>query len=176
MACADSRSPNSPVRVRCARSADARALAEFNCQLAQETEDTRLSFEMVLRGVRAVLENPQRGFYLVAEADEKQTNSPNSPIASLLITSEWSDWRNAEFWWIQSVYVRREWRRRGLYRALYQYARKLAAQHQTPVCGFRLYVEQRNSAAQKTYAALGMRETGYKMFEQTYSVAPAFSQ
>jgi len=84
--------------------------------------------------------------------------------AALLVTREWSDWRDAEWWWIQSVYVRAPFRRRGLYRMLYEHVAARAANEK--VCGFRLYVERDNSVAQQTYAALGMRETRYKVLEQ----------
>jgi ribosomal protein S18 acetylase RimI-like enzyme len=82
-----------------------------------------------------------------------------------MVTTEWSDWRNGMFWWIQSVYVRPEYRRQGLYRELYARVKELAEQ-EPAVCGFRLYVENENVNAQKTYKALGMSETGYKLFEE----------
>ena len=105
-----------------------------------------------------MIEDPQMGFYLVVELD-------NGIQASLMVTTEWSDWRNGMFWWIQSVYVRPEYRRQGLYRELYQRVKELAEQ-ESAVCGFRLYVEHWNTVAQKTYASLGMTEIGYKMFEE----------
>lgn len=137
---------------------DAPALAEFNRSMAMETENLSLIPAVILSGVNAVFENPARGFYLVAEAR-------GGLVASLMATTEWSDWRNGEFWWIQSVYVAREWRRRGLYRSLYRHIQQLA-EGDPAVCGFRLYVERDNQIAQKTYLALGMRETRYKVFEQ----------
>jgi ribosomal protein S18 acetylase RimI-like enzyme len=105
-----------------------------------------------------MIENPQMGFYLVVELD-------NGIQASLMITTEWSDWRNGMFWWIQSVYVRPAYRRQGLYRELYARVKELAEQ-EPAVCGFRLYVERDNTNAQQTYAALGMAETDYRMFEE----------
>ncbi len=146
--------------VRDARCEDASTLARFNRDLAMETENLRLNLEVVLRGVGAVFENPQRGFYVVAEHQA----AAKTLAAALLVTTEWSDWRCGELWWIQSVYVASPWRRRGIYRALYRYVQQRAQCHKTAL-GFRLYVARDNHAAQKTYTALGMRETPYKMFE-----------
>lgn len=156
--------PNHPFIIRDAAPADAHALAEFNCLMALETEDARLTPAVVRRGVEAVFAQPARGFYVVAEAGPASGDARDI-AAALLVTREWSDWRNAEWWWIQSVYVRASHRRRGAYRALYEHvtARAAAAGN---VCGFRLYVERDNAIAQQTYAALGMRETRYKLFEQ----------
>jgi ribosomal protein S18 acetylase RimI-like enzyme len=98
---------------------------------------------------------------LVAEED-------NIIQASLMVTTEWSDWRNGLFWWIQSVYVQPEFRRMGLYSKLYQKVKSLA-DDESNVCGFRLYVEHENVTAQNTYHALGMEETDYKMFEEMKS-------
>ena len=144
--------------VRNATVDDAHVLAEFNRNIALETEGLQLIPEVILDGVNALFENPARGFYVVAEVRGEL-------VASLMVTTEWSDWRNGNFWWIQSVYVARDWRRRGLYRLLYRHIEQLAAQDEN-VCGFRLYVERENHVAQKTYTALGMTEKRYKMFEQ----------
>lgn len=137
---------------------DAAELAEFNINMARETEAIELIPEVIGAGVEAMIENPQMGFYLVVELD-------NGIQASLMVTNEWSDWRNGMFWWIQSVYVRPEYRGQGLYRVLYQRVKELAAQ-ESSVCGFRLYVERNNSVAQKTYESLGMSETDYKIYEE----------
>ena len=144
--------------IRSAVVADAPALAEFNRAMARETEERELNPQAVARGVRAVFDDPSRGFYLVAEIGGELA-------AALMVTTEWSDWRNGAFWWIQSVYVAPQWRRRGLYRMLHRHLQEMAARDQT-ACGLRLYVERENHAAQKTYASLGMEETRYKMFEQ----------
>ena len=162
------------VIVRDAAPADADALAEFNCLMALETEDVRLTPAVVKRGVDAVFEEASRGFYVVAEVDAYTGDGDGNGdgdgagartiAAALLVTREWSDWRDAEWWWIQSVYVRAPFRRRGLYRMLYEHVAARAANEK--VCGFRLYVERDNSVAQQTYAALGMRETRYKVLEQ----------
>lgn len=144
--------------IRQALSQDAAELAEFNMGIAHETEDYELIPEVIRAGVDAMIENPQMGFYLVVELD-------NGIQASLMVTKEWSDWRNGMFWWIQSVYVRSEYRGQGLYRTLYERVKELAEQEPS-VCGFRLYVERNNATAQKTYAALGMSETEYKLYEE----------
>ena len=144
--------------IRQAMAHDAAELAEFNINMAQETEGVRLIPEVIRAGVDNMIALPERGFYLVVELD-------NGIQASLMVTTEWSDWRNGTFWWIQSVYVRPDYRRQGLYRELYERVKELAEQ-EPAVCGYRLYVERENRAAQKTYARLGMRETEYKIFEE----------
>jgi ribosomal protein S18 acetylase RimI-like enzyme len=146
------------MRIRLATPADAAALVAFNAAMALETERKELLPEVIGAGVRSLLGNPASGFYVVAQASERV-------VGSLLVTKEWSDWRNGDFWWIQSVYVRPESRRRGVYRALYRHVQELAAQDPR-VCGFRLYVERDNGRAQATYRALGMKETRYLVFEE----------
>ena len=144
--------------IRQAMPQDAAELTEFNINMARETEGMELIPEIIGAGVTAMIKNPQMGFYLVVELD-------NGIQASLMVTTEWSDWRNGMFWWIQSVYVRPQYRRQGLYRELYAWVKELAEQEPS-VCGFRLYVEHDNSAAQRAYQSLGMQETDYKMFEE----------
>lgn len=146
------------IGIRLATRDDAQALIEFNSAMALETEGKRLLPEVIGAGVRSLLNNPASGFYVVAEADARV-------VASLMITKEWSDWRNGNLWWIQSVYVRPEWRRKGVYKRLYRHVQELAAQDPA-VCGFRLYVERENHRAQATYRAAGMSETGYVVFEE----------
>ncbi len=144
--------------IRKALSQDAKELAEFNINIAWETEAVELIPEVITAGVRHMLENPQLGFYLVVELD-------NGIQASLMITTEWSDWRNGDFWWIQGVYVRPDYRRQGLYRELYARVKELAEQDPS-VCGYRLYVDRENINAQKTYQTQGMHETRYKLYEE----------
>lgn len=146
------------MKIRQANINDAAAIADFNIKMAKETEDMDLIPEIISAGVRNMIENPQMGFYLVAEED-------NVIQASLMVTTEWSDWRNGLFWWIQSVYVLPEFRRMGLYRKLYEKVKDLAGK-ESNVCGFRLYVEHENLAAQTTYRSLGMQQTDYQMFEE----------
>jgi ribosomal protein S18 acetylase RimI-like enzyme len=143
---------------RLATAGDAAVLVEFNAAMALETEGKHLLPEVIGAGVRSLLGRPGSGFYVVAEEDAKV-------VGSLLITKEWSDWRNGDFWWIQSVYVRPAWRRQGVYKRLYRHVQELAASDPA-VCGFRLYVERENQQAQTTYRALGMSETHYRVFEE----------
>ena len=147
------------IRVRPARSQDREILVEFNAAMARETEDKALDPAVLAAGVNAVLAEPQRGFYLVAECD-------GAIAGCLMITFEWSDWRNGDWWWLQSVYIAPEFRRSGVFRALYAQVERQAAAA-PHVIGVRLYVERDNTHAQHTYAALGMHETHYRMYEKT---------
>ena len=143
---------------RIATIGDAAVLAEFNRAMALETESKSLAPEDLLPGVEAVLRDAAHGFYVVAD--------DGSGIAgALLVTYEWSDWRNGRIWWIQSVYVRPAHRRRGVYRALHEFVRE-RARAAGRVVGIRLYVERDNAAARSTYAALGMHETPYRICEE----------
>ena len=137
---------------------DVETLAQFNEAMAEETEDKTLDPDTVRAGVRAVFDMPERAFYLVAERDD-------TIVGSLMITTEWSDWRDADFWWIQSVYVRPEARRTGVYTALHRDVRR-RARNADDVCGLRLYVERANAAAQAAYEELGMDEPPYRMYEE----------
>ena len=146
------------LRIRRATRRDAHSLAAFNSAMALETEGKVLLPRVIGAGVRGLLRRPGSGFYTVAEVD-------GEVVAALMITKEWSDWRNGDFWWIQSVYVRPEYRRQGVYRRLYAHLRKRAAKAGA-VCGFRLYVERNNRRAQATYDAAGMERTHYVIYEQ----------
>ncbi len=146
------------INIRLAEARDADVLIQFNRGIARETEGMELPLDRIAPGVKTLLENPDLGFYVVAEIE-------GAIAGALMVTFEWSDWRNGLFWWIQSVYVRSEHRKRGIYRSLYQHIKTRAA-HEPNVCGFRLYVEKNNTAAQQTYQALGMSETHYKIFEE----------
>jgi GNAT superfamily N-acetyltransferase len=126
--------------------------------MALETERKVLDRERLTRGVMAVLDDATKGFYLVAE------DASGEVIGQLMVTFEWSDWRDGVFWWIQSVYVVPEARRTGVYRALYERVLRLAADD-GGVCGVRLYVERENEPAMSTYRALGMARAHYEMFE-----------
>jgi ribosomal protein S18 acetylase RimI-like enzyme len=146
------------LNIRRATRRDAAALIAFNSALALETEGKVLMPQMIGAGVRGLLRRPDSGFYTVAELG-------GEIIGALMVTKEWSDWRNGDFWWIQSVYVRPEHRRRGVYKRLYRHLQRLAAR-QRAVCGFRLYVERANRRAQATYRSLGMEPTHYLIYEQ----------
>jgi ribosomal protein S18 acetylase RimI-like enzyme len=145
------------LKIRRATRRDAAALIAFNSAMAFETESKVLMPHVIRAGVDHLLRHPDSGFYLVAE-------SGGEVIAGLMVTTEWSDWRNGAFWWIQSVYVRAEYRRQGVYRRLYRFVRALAARKRG-VCGFRLYVEKSNRRAQATYRASGMGRTHYLVYE-----------
>jgi len=145
------------IRVRPATIDDAEFLVRGNAQLALETEGVSLDIDRLRSGVHAIFEDPARGFYLIAEID-------GTRVGQMMTTYEWSDWRNGMFWWIQSVYTILEFRRRGVFCALYAHAQALAQQEGT-VCGLRLYVEGQNGLAQATYRHCGMHETAYRIFE-----------
>ncbi len=137
---------------------DADTIAAFNAAMALETEGKELIPEVIGAGVRRLIGMPSLGFYVVAE-------HAGEVVACLMITNEWSDWRNGLFWWIQSVYVKKEFRRQGVYRRLYEHVRALATSDAS-VCGFRLYVEKENEVAHATYSSLGMKETDYLIYEE----------
>ncbi|MFQ6616558.1 MAG: GNAT family N-acetyltransferase [Fidelibacterota bacterium] len=148
------------ITVRKATEKDSETIALFNRRMAQETEDKRLDPNTVASGVTEVLRSPEKGFYLVAETDSRV-------VAQLLITTEWSDWRHGDFWWIQSVYVDPPYRRKGVYRTLHETVVEMA-KSQEGVCGIRLYVDRSNSAALDTYSRLNMLQTQYVVMEQEF--------
>jgi GNAT superfamily N-acetyltransferase len=144
------------ITIRKAKPEDASIIIDFQQKMAWETEQMTLIPEIITKGVNAVFGDPSRGQYWVAE--EK-----GNVFASLLITNEWSDWRNTNVWWFQSVYVMPAYRRTGIFRSMYLHIRNEADKQ--GVAGLRLYVESRNSVAQKTYFALGMKSDHYIMYE-----------
>lgn len=156
-------SADQEINVRLAEVRDVPVLVEFNRAMARETESKELPVEILTAGVDNLFENPRYGFYVIAEWSE--TSDKREVIGSLMVTYEWSDWRNGLFWWIQSVYVKPEFRRRRVYTRLYEFIKNRAAAD-GEVRGFRLYVEKDNTIAQQTYQRLGMTETHYKMFEE----------
>jgi ribosomal protein S18 acetylase RimI-like enzyme len=146
------------VRIRNALPSDQEFLACGNEAMARETEHKRLDPPTIRSGVAAVLANDAHGRYFVAEDDAGRR------VGQLMVTYEWSDWRNGQFWWIQSVYVEPTARRGGVFRALYDHVDTLC--RSTPgVIGLRLYVELDNAAAQRTYERCGMRDGGYRVME-----------
>jgi GNAT superfamily N-acetyltransferase len=147
-----------PWTIRRATPADAAVIAEFNRRLAEETEDKILDPTLLAQGVAAALADPRKAIYWVAEEG-------TTVLGQISITTEWSDWRNGWLWWIQSVYVRPEARRQGVFRALYKHVYQTA--HQDPeVIGLRLYVEGENHAAQQTYVRMGMEWTSYGVLQR----------
>lgn len=149
--------PVEPIRIRAARHDDLTLMARWAEAMAFETEHKHLNPDTVSRGLLRALEDPGRGRYFMAEI-------AGEPVGTLMLTYEWSDWRCGWWWWIQSVYVAPEHRRKGVYRALYAHVLALA-KLDPEVCGLRLYVERENINAQRTYEFLGMLDAGYRMFE-----------
>jgi GNAT superfamily N-acetyltransferase len=144
--------------IRRARPADEAVLVEFNLAIAWETEHKRLNRDVLTVGIRAVFADRARGFYTVAE------NERGEVVGQMMVTYEWSDWRNGWFWWVQSVYVRADARRTGVFRALYREIERQASADPT-VVGLRLYFDRDNTRAQSTYRAQGMSDTNYGMME-----------
>ncbi|MCQ2111442.1 MAG: GNAT family N-acetyltransferase [Bacteroidaceae bacterium] len=144
------------MEIRIGTLADAKAIAQFQVDMALESEGTLLGIDTLLDGVRHAMEDAQKGTYLVAEVD-------GNPVGSLLLTKEWSDWNDGWYYWIQSVFVKAEHRRKGLYRAMYEKAKQIA--RADGASQIRLYVDKTNERGQKTYQALGMHESHYLMYE-----------
>jgi ribosomal protein S18 acetylase RimI-like enzyme len=144
-------------RIRDAAPADASMIAAYNSHMAEETEGRTLELDVIGPGVAEILGDKTKGRYWVAESN-------GTIVGQLMVTYEWSDWRNATIWWIQSVYVPLPYRRKGVFSALYRHVESLAAA-EPDVCGLRLYVETNNHRAQKTYKALGMIKPSYLVME-----------
>lgn len=148
------------MQIRDATPADVDVLVAFNAAMAEETEGLALDRARLREGVAAVFADARRGRYRVVE-------DGGEVVGALLVTYEWSDWRNADWWWIQSVYVRPTHRGRGAFSALY--ADVEAAARDAGACGLRLYVEQHNTRAQRTYQRLGMSASHYAMYERAFA-------
>jgi GNAT superfamily N-acetyltransferase len=146
------------VSIRQATPADAATIVDFNRRMALETEDKVLDPQVLAAGVAGALADPHKAVYFVAEEDRHI-------LGQVSVTLEWSDWRNGWLWWFQSVYVRPEARRRGVFKALYEHV-YAAACADPQVIGLRLYVEKENHSAQQTYLRLGMEWTPYLMLQK----------
>jgi len=157
------------LRIRDADPEDTALLAQWAQAMAWETERKRLDPDTVRAGIAAGLADPAKARYFIAmhDADVAGRETIGVPVGTLMLTTEWSDWRNGDWWWIQSVYVPPEQRRRGVFAALYRHVEQ-RARDAPGVVGLRLYVEQHNAAAQRTYAMLGMRDAGYAIYEQLF--------
>lgn len=155
---------SSDCQIRPARPSDAPVIADFNARLAWETEHLRLDPCTVAAGVEAILQDPAKGLYFLAE-------SRGAVIGQCSVTGEWSDWRNGLFWWLQSVYIDQAHRGRGVFRLLFEHVRRTALA--TGAIGLRLYVEQENLAAQDTYRKVGMNRTRYEVFEMAFGANPS---
>lgn len=157
------------LRIRTGTPADIALLANWAMAMAWETEHKRLDTDTVHAGIVAAIADPAKARYFVAMHDAALAGHEtlSVPVGTLMLTSEWSDWRNGHWWWIQSVYVAPEHRRRGVFAALYRHVEQLA-RATSGVVGLRLYVEKENATAQRSYAALGMHDAGYAMYEQRF--------
>ncbi len=149
------------IDIRYGKPQDAEILAGFNISLADETERLKLDRSIVLSGVRDLMASPEHGFYLVAESGQEISGM-------LMVTSEWSDWRDGIYWWIQSLYVKPKFRRKGVFRALYDRVKDMASSR-GGICGLRVYVDKRNAKARETYERLGMNKTGYEVYEHLFA-------
>ena len=147
--------------IRDATPGDAEIIADFNSRLAFETEGMRLSPEVINRGVETLLADQSKGRYWVAQADSRV-------VGQIMVTYEWSDWRNSMIWWIQSVYVHGDYRRSGVFSALYRHVESLA-RRDPQVSGIRLYVERDNARARRTYESLGMDMTDYRVMQSMFT-------
>jgi GNAT superfamily N-acetyltransferase len=154
--------------VRLARPEDVATIVSFSAAMALETEGRHLDLARLRKGTMALFESPVRGFFMVAEVD----CATHAQLAGqLMITYEWSDWRNGVFWWIQSVYVDPKWRRRGVFRRMHQ-AVMQEARTRTDVCGVRLYVDKDNPIAHATYERLGLVRSAYQIYEADFILSP----
>lgn len=149
------------VKVRDAGPPDLATIVEFNAGIALETEDLKLDRHRLEAGVAAILEDSSKGRYFVASENGRL-------VGQIMITTEWSDWRNGDFWWIQSVYVLPEFRSRGVFSKLYRFVESAA--HQANARGLRLYVDEHNKRAADIYAKLGMHISQYQMMEVDFVI------
>ncbi len=145
------------IQVRLSNEYDATVIAEFQIKMANETEGIELDNDTVNKGVESVFRDHQKGKYYVATENDVI-------VASMLITYEWSDWRNNWVYWLQSVYVLPEKRGKGIFKQMYDYILKQINEN-NEVAGLRLYVDMTNSAARKVYVKLGMDGDHYQVFE-----------
>ena len=152
------------LNVRRARTEDAAMIASFSAAMALETEGRHLDPDRLYDGTIALLASPERGFFMVAEL---QQDDWRQLIGQLMITFEWSDWRNGAFWWIQSVYVDPAWRRKGVYRRLHDTVVEIGKADEK-MCGIRLYVARDNCAAQMVYRRVGLTPSIYEVYEDDF--------
>ena len=149
------------IGIRRAVKGDLETIVEFNFRLAEESEGVTLDRDRLRSGVANALGDVRRAFYLIAE-------SGGSPVGQLMVTYEWSDWRDGEFWWLQSVYVHPEFRRQGVLKALYAKVLQMATEQS--VCGVRLYVEHENDVAKAAYRSFGLSPAIFEMFEHDFVI------
>lgn len=154
--------------IRPATPEDASKIAGFNVALARETEQCAINRRLVGAGVRTLLAEPRHGFYIVAATGKKI-------VGMALITFEWSEWQNRQWWWLRSVYVDTALRRQGVFSKIYGYIQEMA-ERQGNVAGIRLYVEKENSAALRSYCKLGLQPNAYRFLESPLPVKKAVSK
>ncbi|SUZ58761.1 uncharacterized protein METZ01_LOCUS11615 [marine metagenome] len=147
--------------IRKASNNDINTIVTFNYLMAKETETILLDKNIVKLGVKSVITDPSKAQYWIAENN-------NEIIGQLMVTYEWSDWRNGDMWWISSVYVTENFRRCGVFSALYKHIEHMAKEN-PGCCGIRLYIEKQNERAQKTYLSLGMNDAGYDVMEVDFT-------
>ena len=147
--------------IRKASNNDINTIVTFNYLMAKETEAILLDKNILKLGVKSVITAPSKAQYWIAENN-------NEIIGQLMVTYEWSDWRNGDMWWISSVYVTENFRRRGVFSALYKHIEHMAKEN-LGCCGIRLYIEKHNKRAQKTYLSLGMNDAGYDVMEVDFT-------
>lgn len=145
------------MRIRRAELKDRDIIAKYNYNLALETEEKNLNYDILTNGVEAILKDDSKGIYHVCEID-------GNVVGQIMYTYEWSDWRNGTFIWVQSVYVDKDFRGKGVFKALYNHIKNMC-DNDEGICGIRLYVEKENYIAQKTYKSLGMEECNYYIYE-----------
>ena len=145
------------MNIRKAKLEDLDIIVEYNYNLAYETENKELDKEILTKGVRNIIQDENKGIYHVCEIDGKV-------VGQIMYTFEWSDWRNGTFLWVQSVYVDKEHRGKGVFKSLYNYIKSIC-DNDDNICGIRLYVEKENYVAQKTYSNLSMSQCNYYMYE-----------
>lgn len=147
----------SNICIRKAKLEDLETIVKFNYNLAFETEDIKLDIDTLTNGVKNLIKDSSKGQYYVYTVNDKV-------VGQIMHTYEWSDWRNGNILWIQSVYVDKEYRRSGIFKTLYNHLKKICDDSQDSV-GLRLYVEKENINAKATYESLGMYECKYNMYE-----------
>lgn len=155
--------------IRAANLEDVQSIITFSAAMAHETENRQLDEARLREGTLSLLTTPSYGFFTVAELREGERRQL---IGQLMITYEWSDWRNGVFWWIQSVYVDPAWRRRGVFRRMHGEVVS-QAKADPKVCGVRLYVEQDNRTAETVYQRVGLTRSAYRVYEKDFVLAPA---
>lgn len=144
--------------IRKATKEDVEVIVEYNYNLAYETENKKLNREILYRGITNLIEDETKGIYYVCVIEGKI-------VGQIMHTYEWSDWRNGTFIWVQSVYVSKDYRGRGVFKALYNYVKDICDNEKNDFVGIRLYVEKENHRAKKIYKELGMEECNYYMYE-----------